>query len=273
MTNLLQALNTELGRRASASTRRSYISVARKLVRQAGKSSDFTRQDLLGFIDSLNNGSPNSLNYQRLAYYALKRILKALGEPWPLDSRSDLPPLPPRMAMQRPSTEFKSLIAMIDHAKSVGGSWGQAYLVLSSVYGLRRVEMTTVDIKLPESKLIVKTAKHGEWREHLVPENLKPYLESYNPYSIATLSLIYNALASAAGVQRQVRENWHSVRRLLDTELIKAGPPHVSGPAWYLMVKHFMRWNLPSGDMAAYYFSAQDVDKEIFSVHPFLGRW
>lgn len=182
----------------------------------------------------------------------------------------------------------KTIQRMILAIKETGGVDEQAFLSLSTTYGLRRIEMITLDprdIKLKDRVIHITTAKHGRERSHLIPEEIIPYLSAYDFSQVVSefglLCLWYRmesriALAHIDGV------GFHSIRRTLNTLLGKELPD--------VTVKSFLRHKQRTSSDMTYRYSAvtfvgeeEDVtelvssdasaDSDVFSKHPFLKYW
>ena len=170
-------------------------------------------------------------------------------------------------ALPIPVEELK---IMIDGAKDnkLPAEWG-ALIAASSIYGLRRIELVELMpefLDLNNGILRVITAKHGRSREHLIPEGIKPYLSHYpfGKYSDFKLSRLYHEIREAVGLPVVYGSGFHSVRRLLDTQLLYIFP--------YPVVRTFLRWKKSRTDMVMHYWtppSDRAVENIVFGVEPF----
>jgi integrase len=166
----------------------------------------------------------------------------------------------------------------------------QCFLALSTIFALRRGELANMrptDINLGSNAIYVVTLKMGRERYHLIPPEIKPYLEAHDfsqRYADATLSQMLKRILrkSGAGTIKDDSLGWHAIRRAVFTGLINNG---VNPMAAII----FMRWKSASGDMAMpsrYYGNAvvdldqvgpvleeAKGDEEIFQKHPFLPFW
>lgn len=166
------------------------------------------------------------------------------------------------------------------------------FLALSTIYGLRRIEMSTItseDVKLEDNAIFIHTAKGGRERWHKIPEQIKPYLTKHNfdtRFNGGELTVMFweilkkNNLKSALSNKRI---GWHAIRRTVVTLLIRSGLDP-------FLVKDFLRWKGPPTqglDMPAHYYATSwvglegikpiitgtEADIEIFKKHPFLEYW
>ncbi len=144
-----------------------------------------------------------------------------------------------------------------------------AFTTLSVIYGLRRGEFMAITPQdITKESIIIRTEKHGRRRKHLLPGEIQPYVHSYDFVPRLTISqttrLWYDA-ERLAGIPRREGQGWHSVRRSVDTVLMRL----VSIPE----VRQFLRWKRSGAlGMESLYFSMTDAenDKAVFAVHPFL---
>jgi len=164
------------------------------------------------------------------------------------------------------------------------------FLALSSVYGLRREEMCDLqpgDMDLKADTIFVSTVKFGRERYHLIPEEIKPYLQSHDfsqRYSLTQMSQMFWVVVNRSGLEalRPQRLGWHAIRHTVSTLLDDSGlSPYA--------VHDFMRWKgVERGfAMGARYHASHFVglegtrvvteeaesDKEIFEHHPLLEFW
>lgn len=254
----LITLTTDLARK-SPRTRTYYRSIAKKFLTESG---DFSRAGMIKFLNSIKND-----NSARVSYYVLKRLCKALGKKFPLD-KDDLPVLPDEETMQTPTTSLDNTKRLIAYWKNYPGDYVTSLLFLSTVYGLRSIEMTT--IKIEGNNIIVSVAKRrGEViRKHPVPEEMMKYLSGYDHLSEMSVRYAFWKACRRAGVKRQEKENWHSIRRRLNTTCINLGINRI-------LLKRFMRWARDRRDMSDTYYHEDfgKINNEMFRAHPFLPLW
>jgi integrase len=164
----------------------------------------------------------------------------------------------------------------------------QCFLALSTIFALRRGElahMRPADINLGSNAIYVVTLKMGRERYHLIPPEIKPYLEAHDfsqSYAEATMSQIFKRILRKSGAGNIKDVGWHAIRRAVVTGLINNGVNPMAA-------RIFMRWKSASGDMAMpsrYYGNAvidldqvapmleeAKGDEKIFENHPFLPFW
>ena len=263
-------LRTGFGRRREPVTIELYCQALYKLYQVTHKT-EWNRHDLLSYFDGMidKGFAPTTI---QTYYYSLKSIFRVLDIPFDLKD-DDLPRGQVR-ATNRPVVTNGNLEHLIEWTKEYGDAQEQLFLCLSSVYGLRRIELSRLaDASFLGETFHVDTAKHGIPREHYIPDEISEYIEpalghKLLPVPVTTLSRIWNRLCEKAGYLTKDREGWHSVRRALVGELIKAGVPEIK-------VLEFMRWSA-GRSMVARYAAANDLvaaDKEIFKHHRYLDIW
>lgn len=165
-----------------------------------------------------------------------------------------------------------------------------AFLALSTVYGLRRIEMVEIEpssLDIANKTIFIQTAKKGRQRFHLVPDNILEYLEAWGFWQKASrtyVSNLFNDLKQMIGYQQAPDEEvgWHSIRRSAVDEAYNCG---LSEPAIY----DFYRWKPPTRNMPLRYATGRRVgthaqhaivafgdrrfDEEVFEKHPFVRFW
>jgi len=186
---------------------------------------------------------------------------------FPLD-KEDLPPLPDEEAMYTPTMSLDNAKKVIAYWKNYPGDYLTSLAFLSTIYGLRSIEMTDVEVK--KDSIVVNVAKRRRkiTREHPVPEKMMEYLSGYEHFSEMTVKYAFWKICRRAGVKRRKKENWHSIRRCFNTTCIDLGINKV-------LLKRFLRWARDRRDMADVYYNKDftEVNKEMLGVHPFLPLW
>ena len=191
----------------------------------------------------------------------------------------------------KPALDPELIKVMIEAAKN--GKLDNSlscFLALSTVYGLRREEMCDLepgDLDFTANTIFISTAKFGRERYHLIPEEIKPYLESHDfneRYSPLQMSQLFWRIinSSGLGALKPQRLGWHSIRRTVKTLLDDSGLSPYS-------VHSFMRWKGVEREFAmdVRYHASHFVglegtrliteeaqsDKEVFEHHPLLLYW
>lgn len=163
----------------------------------------------------------------------------------------------------------------------------RCFLCLSTIWGLRRVEMSVMDpsfLDLKGQLVHVLTAKGGRARWHWIPPEIMPYLSEWGfvtRISVSQLSEVFVELRAMAGVEPGQSLGWHSIRRSLAHHLLSSGLDEAT-------VRRFLRWK-STGDMLMRYATAPMVgfsgktrvlgvddkkaDMRVLERHPFLEYW
>ena len=261
-------------RNKSPDTRRQYLYYIKEFLRFAGTQGPYDEWAIRKFSESLEKKG-YSASYISVAFWAIKLLLKAQGQALKI-TLGDL--LPKEEKRRQPTMEVQNVKRLIEAVKQKGTELQKILLALSSTYGLRQSELGAVskdDLDLLERTLLIRTKKGGRTRRHYIPDEVLPIISSFslilssNDYlHPATLNIIFKQICSLAGVKREKREVWHSIRRRLLVELVNARLPDE-------VVYSFMRWKRREMPMISVYYNPkdEDVDRQVFEVHPFLGNW
>lgn len=263
----------------SPDTRKSYMSKARRFLVESG---DFSRAGMKAYLENMGYND----NSVRTTYYTLKRLCKALGTPFPLDEKQ-LPPAPDEDELNTPTISVDNIKRLINYWKQSPGDYTTALVFLSTMYGLRSIEMTSIEVLM--ASFVMKVAKRKGrankpvMREHLIPAGMEQYLSGYYPISERTVNYTFHKACRAIGYKPREHENWHAVRRALNTAMRDVKTLEPSGTPGIMVEKHiddmlisrFMRWAKPRSLMTSTYTHHEfaDINREMFLVHPFLKLW
>lgn len=154
----------------------------------------------------------------------------------------------------------------------------QNILALATVYGLRAGEIKGIrkeDTHPIKKTIRVRTLKGGMLREHLVPNEIQPYLFNYD-YPLITdnqMYVIFKAIADAAGFEQIPRKCYHAIRHGVVTTLDEMRDNHGQRVLAQDDVFRFTRWS--GGSIMRVYVTPREfaVDQRIFAKHPFLKYW
>lgn len=254
-----------LGRRGNEATAREWGAIVAQFEQVCGYKEEYSREDLTLFLAHLRKREL----CQNTIYKYLKPLkLLAQVQGW------NFPQLTMRRVsdeeVHRPRLGVKEIASMVLMGKHLLNENHLCFLALSTTYGLRREELTTIDFSA--GTLTVKTVHGGPTTTHLIPPEIVPYLKAFHPYQPDTMTHIFHDIATKTGVRTTSGFGWHSIRRTLTTELILA-------EASTLNVARFMRWSEKTirreFRMVALYAKKDQarIDEEIFQLHPFLGYW
>ncbi len=243
--------------------------VAAEFEQVCGPKESYARADVISFLTHLRK--------RKLLQSTIEKDLKSIKvvarvQGW------DFPKLPlkkmPLDEIKRTIFTANEVASLIMMGKRILSQTELCYLALSTVYGLRRVEMFRLNpASFPnECHLTVHTAKGGSKTLHLIPPEIAPYLEAFTPYQPDTLTHMFHRIAVATGLKATGGYGWHSIRRSLATELVLSETSSIN-------VMRFMRWTESSikrelGMLAIYAKKDQGrIDEQIFRIHPFLPYW
>jgi len=175
-------------------------------------------------------------------YRANRKVNSTTGEvawDWPLES-DDRPEAP--LETNTPAFTREEVEQLIKNRELY--SKGECfYLAMATTYAPRRIELARIkkrDIK--GNSIYIDTAKKGEKRTHLIPDEIMPYIEAYRPQenNVSTLSAMFIRICKKGLGKSTKGYGWHSFRTCLDTllpmSLAKADKP-------LTLIGYFMRWS------------------------------
>jgi len=224
--------------------------------------------------------SDNSL---RTAFAVLEKLYKANHWDWPLES-DDRPES--SSEINTPAFTREEVEQLIKNRELY--SKGECfYLAVATIYAPRRIELARIKKRYIKGNTIyIDTAKHGEKRTHLIPDEIMSYIEAYRPteHNVSSLSAMFARICKKGLGESRKGYGFHSFRRTIDTllpiSLAKADKP-------LTLVGYFLRWSRKStgarflgtpmgGVYARPEILSSDpyfIDREVFEVHPFLKHW
>lgn len=221
-------------------------------------------------------------------FSVISRLFRVNNLDWPF--RRGEAPTVFELEEFRPALDPELIKQMIDAAKAGKLSQEHAfYLAVSTLYGLRRGEMASLDAAHFDPNVTViyiETLKHGRQRYHVIPEEVKPYIvpmaKGLRPCSVPTINRRYHEIESALGIEHIKDTGFHAIRRSLLHFLIENGTTEMSA-------QDFLRWKRDGSNMARRYHNVNLVgtkqaqvgmgsadrlmDEEVFRTHPFLPMW
>jgi len=251
-------------------TRSVYLTHIRKFKRFVGRSS-YDKWDVKRYINHLR-GKGFSSSTINTCWFALKLLFEAEDIPWDM-RRRDKPKLESN-EFNVPVMPVEDIRKLIGYVRKRGVLDEKVIIALSTTYGLRRAEIAGIrNEDIDEDTLFIRTKKHGRQRMHLVPEEIR-FIADFDfgkMPATSTLSFKFNSLCKRAGIKREYRQGFHSIRHSLNIELAGTGIPP-------LRIADFMRWERKDlGELPRYSRAKRSgfkqIDREIFSQHPFLPEW
>lgn len=256
-----------------------------------------------GFLDSADALDKESINKYlaklkrqkksagtiNFAFRVIRTLFNVNKLDWPY-RRGEAPQIRQRDEY-RPALDPELIKIMVEAAKDDRLDIAPAcFLALSTTYGLRREEMCDLepgDVDLKHSSIFISTIKHGRERYHLIPVEIKPYLERHDfskRYNLTQMSQLFWVIVNGSGLEalKPQRLGWHCIRHSVKTLLDNSGLSPIA-------VHQFMRWKGVEREFAmdmryhATHFvglegprvvtEEAESDKEIFEKHPLLEFW
>jgi integrase len=251
------------------------------------------RQSVEDYLYSLREGDePYAAGTIHKRYDVIRRLFIVNELEWPF--RRHEAPIISERDVWAPSLDPDVIRAMVDVCLGRAPSKAtmprrdhRAYLLISTIWGLRRVEMmelspNSLDFK---NKLIfVQTAKRGRQRYHIIPDAAIPFLEDWEfseRKSSNGLTIMFRELEAMVGLE-VYDIGWHAIRRSLARQLRRLGFDEAA-------IYTFLRWKRSTWDMSMRYATApvvgfegadkelstsdSQVDQAILANHPFLSYW
>ena len=257
-------------------------------------------RSFLDFADALDKESINrylaKLKQQKksagtinFAFRVVRTLFNVNKLDWPF-RRGEAPQIRQRDEY-RPALDPELIRIMVEAAKDGRLDASPAcFLALATTYGPRREELCDLepsDVDLKRNTIFISTIKFGRERYHLIPVEIKPYLERHDfskRYNLTQMSRLFWVIVNGSGLEalKPQRLGWHSIRHTVKTLLDKSGLDPFT-------VHQFMRWKGADRQFAmdvryhASHFVGLDgarvvtqeaeSDKEIFEKHPLLEFW
>lgn len=264
------------------STLTGYLSIANQFLTWLGDRIPPDDKDVRRyFIKRRDEGiSEGSL---RTTFSVLRKLFDANNWDWPFTSE-DRPEAPSEVTTPAfTREEVEQLIRNRDEYSKAE----RFYLAIATTYAPRRIELARIRKRhIKDGTIFIDTAKKGEKRTHLIPDEIMPYIEGYRPrgHNVSSLSAMFDRICKKGLGERRKGYGFHSFRRTMDTllpiALAKADKP-------LILVGYFLRWNIKStgvrflgtpmgGVYARPEILSSDpffIDREVFEVHPFLPLW
>jgi len=265
------------------STLTSYLSAANQFLTWLGDKIPPDDMDLRRyFLKRRDEGiSENTL---RTDFAKLKKLY--LANHWEFTLTADDKPEAPSEEIATPAFTREEVAQLIKNRASY--TKGELfYLAIAITMAPRRIELARIkkrDIK--DHSIRIDTAKHGQKRTHLIPEEIMPYIEAYRPreHGVSSLTVMFRRICKKGLGEEKRGYGWHSFRRCLITLLISS---LAQNNLPITLGAEYMRWSKKTigaaflGSITAATYIRQEarsddpfyVDKLILSVHPFLKLW
>lgn len=281
---------------------------ATKLIKMLGARNNYGEQAWRDLNQKMNENGW-SKNYQRFNYYVLKNLARVTQSDWPW--YMDPPEKPQEQDLTKPVMSSDILEKAIKKAKTVDMTVNDPglydnravfCLAISSTYGVRQIEIGRLTPNLIDEKnheIEIHTAKKGEYRTHLIPEPIRPYVYNFNiganlGTSKATMSRIFHHIFDrlSSDIRNSGRYDdknkgdpwgWHSIRRRLitDFENMREGEERNRVFSRAEMI-NFFRWSEADPTMLSTYARKEKevedldnrvVDEKFLERHPYVDLW
>lgn len=248
--------------RVKPSTLRTYIPEARRFLASV-KGTEFDESDGTAYMANLYKMKDNTA---RKIYYVLMAIYKSQRIPFNMD------PPPPEDNPFQPTIRQDEMPALITAIQESGDSNERGALALSTIYGIRRVEIKRAsenDLNRDDKTITIHTAKKGRVRTHLIPEGILNPISGFDfvPRSDQGYADLFWGMIKKARLDLPKGYGFHSIRRALYTGL--------TGKVDFLFRHEFLRWRIRGIDIGIIYdqTTPAQIDQIVFAKHPFLGAW
>ncbi len=280
----LEKLNLRLSspRLRSETTRRSYLVTALMFVNWLARLEGVAADDFRRYFlwRRQRNISERTL---RKEFYHCMKLAQANNWPWDFE-REDVPVS--YEPAYRPTTEVQVVMHLIKCHRLYTRD-EKFYLAVATVWGCRRQDMADITTRhLTEEVISLPISKNHPVKKHLIPAELKPLFRGYKPrlHDVSAINHLFTRICVKAKYERQRRENFHAIRRIVSTELRRA---IIKADLDESLQADFMAWSpekkgreFMKSSMAGLYdhkeVSFQDAfyyDNQIYPVHPFLSLW
>lgn len=250
-----------------------------------GWKDSYNKWDVREFLKHLED-EEYSKNYCRFSYYAVKNLFEAMDLDWKLSPKKDLPKRPSDSESKTPVILDSGVKQLVSNIRRKGTDYERFYLCCSTIYGMRRKEMWQISSEdIETDRVYISTAKGGEQREQWMPQTIRPVMHSYDfsqnfrQSDVTIMNDIFDDMLDKAGIDKEERMGFHSIRRGLRTELGKElREVRKSGGAGVLEgdIAKFIRWEQRGMQKILGIYDKSDPlegDKEMFKIHPFLEYW
>jgi len=262
---ILTRLDDALKRKKSA--RGNYLWAVTDFLGTSPKS--LNEEAVLSYLDKREKAGdkPGTL---KLRFYALKYLFRLYGAEWTLAENEVFSTRERRQRFPQPWFRKEEVIDIITRARKVCNPQELTMLAISTTYGCRRSELADIrkeDLGFEAKTITIYARKGGRVATQLLPDEIIPYLSSYDfpKLSVLRLSLMLKKILEKT-IGPKEGYGWHSFRRSLATELRNAGVNDMD-------IYSFMRWSTGS-ILATYIQTEPSQNKEnIFPKHPFVKCW
>ena len=269
-------------RRRAPNTLTNYLSVGNQFLTFLEGSIPPQEMDLRRYF-AKRQEQGKSDNSLRTEFAILQKLYRANHWDWPL-APEDRPEAP--LKVNTPALTREEVEQLIKNREPY--SKGERfYLAIGTILAPRRIELARIKKRhIQGNTIYIDTAKHGEKRTHLIPDEIMPYIEAYRPRenNVSSLSAMFDRICKKGLGESKKGYGWHSFRYTLDA-LLPGALAKDDKPLTH--IGYFLRWSRRStgarflgtpmgGVYARPEILSSDpffIDREVFEVHPFLPFW
>lgn len=260
--------NDLIGRGKRVDTAQHWRTWVERFENVCGTKEKYDREDLVRFLawERSQGFIQNSINTH---LRAIKLLAQIQDWKWPKLSM----PKVKREDVTRKIFTKEQVISLIQMGRQLLEPKELSWIALATTYGLRREELGYPEPpEINDGTVTIHTVKGGPRTTHLIPPEIKPFLQEFKPYSTDYMSHRFLQILYKVGLRVGKKYGWHSIRRALATELLLSD-------ASALNISRFMRWSDATlqqefGMLTIYAKKDQArIDNQIFRVHPFLPYW
>lgn len=248
--------------RVKPSTLKTYIPEATRFLKSI-KSKEFDEPDGRAYLANMYTMKDNTA---RKIYYALAALFKSQN----ITFNMGAPPMADNPF--QPTIRQDEMPALITAIKESGDPNERGTLALSTVYGIRRIEIkrgTEDDINFDDKTITIHTAKKGRVRTHLIPNAIFKHVAGFDfiPRSDQGYADLFWGMIKKARLEFPKGYGFHAIRRALYTGL--------TGKVDFLFRHEFLRWRIRGIDIGMIYDQngPAQIDQIVFKKHPFLKAW
>ena len=243
-----------------------YLSISQKFLSKYKKVNEDTIKDYVYELKEANYSD----NYLRLVHYILCKLAKSNKQ-----EVNITPPKIEKIKVSQPVFSFEEVKKLVINCKKYCDMQQKAYLAVSTIWGLRKIEILRIkkeDINKKDNTIIIKTAKGGRPQIYTIPAQIKDILYKYEWEEVSRAGIYgvfnYTLYLCKFKLENYMGYGFHSIRRALITEMLKAGIDHYTVALW-------CRWAIPQFCMLPTYthLVKEDLEEKVYPKHPFLKLW
>ena len=208
------------------------------------------------------------------AYAALKFFCDAIDMPFEV-KRNEV--VTKGLARKREALSCEEVKQLIAESKKLFGTIEIGYLLLSTIYGLKRIEIYNIgedSIDIDNKVFRIRPVKSTDQaRYHVIPNELLPFMSRLKDGlksvkrkpPILHYNYLFDEMCVRSNIRLRARHGWESVRRTLASELAMSG---VNSN----IIECFMGLKKRETELLRKY-DWKRVDEAAFEKHPFLRGW